>query len=53
MVFSLGVEIVRLLMWFIVRWSLSRKPLLKKGRSIVKFVRRGLYFAEVVSVCKG
>lgn len=43
-------------MWFSVRWCLTRTSLLRKGRRIVEFVRRALYYCvqifEEVSECE-
>lgn len=36
--FLFNVLRVRLLVWFCVRWSLSRKLLLRKGGRVVEFV---------------
>lgn len=36
--FMFNVLRVRLLVWFSVRWSLSRKLLLRKGGRVVEFV---------------
>lgn len=34
----------QVVMWFSARWCLTRISLLRKGRRIVEFVRRALYF---------
>lgn len=40
--FLFNVLRIRLLVWFCVRWSLSRKLVLRKGGRVVEFVMRTL-----------